>query len=467
MIRNIRYMLDIPDKMNPHLQLKYRRVSPPFFIGVLFSFCILFLQAGFTYYWSFQMLALVLLLTVILKNRPLVVNLAPMLLSTAIFAVFLSLTAFNVPLAVSQNSKDIFVTSIGVVGYATMIISAPNIAFKSPENVLYFFRFVSAATLIAIVSLICVTDLSIVPFLTREILVLQNTTLIDNFITLEVLADDFAMRSRLGLEPNIDLFYGEQSFLSVVIFACIASSIISHRLLQAMSLSGHERARDARQGKLYSFANYNSHGFVIVLGLASMVYIQAFSSFFYAVLICVSLVLSVRHRRFHLKLTLARLLIVSLVVILLGGIVWSAFDYYAHRLNTVSDSISFEQRFSSIFDFGFQEYLIGISDAAKIPKYGFQNGILYIIGISGLGGMGLIIFLSYRIYILARPFRLSLLAIMCIFAIFSQNGGIFSPNKVVLLSLVLIPLSCANRIRLSKRAIKGGNTDQSLIAHSA
>ena len=454
--------------MNSHPQIKYKQVGIPLFMGLSLSACIIFLQVGFTYYWSFQILALVLLLTVILKNRPLVVNPVPILLSTAMFTAFLSLTAFNVPLAISQNSENIFMTFIGVVGYAIMIISAPNIAFRSPENILYFFRFVSAAALIAIASLIFVTDLSLIPFLNREVLIIQNATLIDNFTTLEVLAADFAMRTRLGLEPEIDLFYGEQSFLSVVIFACITSIIISDTLLRAISLPRHERARDAHQGKSFSFTNFNLQGFVLVAALASMLYIKAFSSFFYALVICASLFLSVRHRRFHLKLTPARLLIILLAVILLAGIVWSAFDYYVLRLSTVSDSISFEQRFASIFDFGFQEYLIGISHAADIPRYGFQNGILYIIGISGLGGICLIVFLFYRVYILARPIRLSLLAIMCIFGIFSQNGGIFSPSKVVLLSLVLIPLSCVNRIRLPKRTIEvGRDTDKSIIANGA
>lgn len=454
--------------MNSLPQPKYKQVGIPLFMGLLLSACIIFLQVGFTYYWSFQILALVLLLTVIFKNRPLVVNLVPMLLSTAIFTIFLSSKAFNVPLAISQSSENIFITFIGVVGYAIMIISAPNIAFRSPENILLFFKFVSAATLIAIASLIFVTDLSIIPFLNREILILQNTTLIDNFTTLEVLADDFAMRARLGLEPDIDLFYGEQSFLSVVIFACITSNIISDRLIRTMSLPKHERARNAHQGKSFSIRNFNLQGFVLPAALASMVYIKSFSSFFYALVICVSLFLSIRHRRFHLKLTATGIFIILMVVILLGGIVWSAFDYYVYRLSTVSDSVSFEQRFASIFDFGFQEYLIGISRVADIPQYGFQNGILYIIGISGLGGICLIAFLFYRVYILARPVRLSLLAIMCIFGIFSQNGGIFSPSKVVLLSLVLIPLSCVNLIRLPKRTIEEEcDTDKSIISQSA
>ena len=56
---------------------------------------------------------------------------------------------------------------------------------------------------------------------------------------------------------------------------------------------------------------------------------------------------------------------------------------------------------------------------------------------------------------------------MCVLGIFSQNGGILSPGKVVLLSLVLIPLSCINQLRLQKWMIKERETDKNIIVHSA
>jgi len=444
--------------MNPPPQVKYTQVGIPLVIGLVFSFCILFLQVGITYYQSFQTLALVILLFVIFKNRPSIVNLAPIFLCIALFIGFLSLTTIIVPLAVSENSENIFITFIGVVGYATMIIIAPNIAFRSPGNILYFFRFVSSATLIAIASLIFITDLSIIPFLTRETLILQNTTLITNYATLEVLLMNFDYLEKNGLSADLDLFYGEQSFLSVVIFSCITSQLICNSLLRIMSPTNHGRLRDTNQKKSFSLANYNLQGIVITVGIASMVYIQSFSSFFYALVICASLFFFTKHRRIDLKPTLGKLLVISLVIILLGYVVWSAFDYYVHRLTTVSDSISFKQRFSIIFDFGILYYIKGVGNAANLPQYGFQNGILYIIGISGLGGICMLTFLFYRTYSLARPLRLSFLAAMCVLGIFSQNGGILSPNKVVLLSLVLIPMSCVNRFRLPKRTMEGRTT---------
>jgi len=435
-------------KLRP--QVKYPQLGTTLIIRLLFIFCILLLQVGITYYQSFQTLALAILLFVIIKNRPSIVNLASILFFISVFITFLSITAFNVPLAVSENSENIFITIIGVVGYAIIIISIPNIVFKSPENMLHFFSFVSTVTLVIIASLIFITDLSIIPFLTRETLVLQNTTLITNNTTMERLLEDFAYLEGNGLNANLDLFYGEQSFLSVVIFACITSKLISNRLLQTINLRRQEQIHGAnKEGQLLSFTD-NLQSLVIFVGLASMVYIRSFSSFFYALVVCATFFLSAKHGHFNLKLTHTKLLVISILFVLLGGVVWSAFDFYFYRLTNVSESNSFEQRFSSIFDFGFQEYLVGISDASKIPMHGFQNGILYIIGISGIGGICWLAFLLYRSYILARSVRLSLLALACILGIFSQNGGILSPNKIILLSLVLIPLSCANRIRLPK-----------------
>jgi hypothetical protein len=282
--------------------------------------------------------------------------------------------------------------------------------------------------------------------------------LITNNTTLERLLEDLAYLEGNGLTTNLDLFYGEQSFLSVVIFACITSKLISNTLLQTTNQRRQEQFQGAtKKGQLLS-SNDNLQSLVIFVGLASMVYIRSFSSFFYALVVCATLFLSAKHGHFNLKLTPTKLFVISILVVLLGGVVWSAFDFYFYRLTKVSESNSFEQRFSSIFEFGFQEYLVGISDASKIPKHGFQNGILYIIGISGIGGICWLSFLLFRAYILARAIRLSLLALACILGIFSQNGGILSPNKIILLSLVLIPLSCANRIRLPKYTLAGGNT---------
>lgn len=436
--------------MKTYSHQKYRRFGFPLFIGLLYSACIIFLQVGITYYLSFQILAFFLLLIVVAQNKPVFVNLQPMLLTTIIFAVFLLFTAFNMPSAISQNSGNIFITFLGVMGYVLMIIVGPNIAFQKPENILHFFRFVSAVNIITIAALIILTDLAIIPLLNRETLILQNTTLIDNFTTMDVLLNDFAFRNSNGIKLDIDLFYGEQSFLAVVIFASITTYIISEKLLQALTPSLGEKGKTRQKLKSFSMHNISLNRLVLVAALGSMVYIQSFSSFFYVLVICLSLFLSMQFHRFSIKLNLKSVLFFLLAIIVLVRIVWTASTYYIFRLTTVSDSVSFEQRFNSIFNFSILDYLIGITHVADIPQYGYHNGIIYVIAISGFGGICFLAFLFYRTYILSRAFKLSFLAIMCILAIFSQNGGVFSPSKVVLLLSVFIPLSCANQLKLTK-----------------
>lgn len=425
--------------------------SPPILVGLLLSLCIIFLQVGFTYYWSFQTVAVLLILVLIFKSRPAFVNLSFVLLIVLVFSLFLTLTVFSVPVAISENSVNLFNTFIGVIGYALMIVGAPNLVFGSRLAVLRFFSFVSVTTILALIVLICVTDLELFPLLTRETLALQNATLITNFNTLEAILENFAYLKDAGLRPNMDIFYGEQSFLAIVLFACVTSRVICDKLL--LNLSEAPLGGVKKKG-LRALIRQHEPVFVTALGMGGMIYIQSFSSFFYVAIICISLFLSSGRRVSDIKLKPGSVLLALLVLFVLGKIAWSASDYYTHRFTAVSDSGSFDQRFSSVYDFGLKEYILGVSDVAMMPKFGFQNSILYVIGISGLGGLCLMAFVFYRIYMLAHPLKLALMAMACVFGVFSQNGGIFSPNKVVILSLVLLPLACVNRrTRKCKRVV--------------
>lgn len=407
--------------------------------------CILLLQMGFSYYLSFQTLAVFLLSVVLIRYRPVVLNQLSILLVLLMFAVFVLFTAMHVPVAISENSDNIAYTTLGVLGYAAMIILAPNLAFKSPEGVLRFFRFVSTMTIMICGVLIAVTDLSIFPLLSRETLILQNATLVTNYTSVEALVDNFAYLHDADLKPNIDLLYGEQSYLAVVLFACVVSRIVSDNAMRRLSPTtfrlGHKKA------KWSLLAYLDKQGMVVGIGLSAMIYIQSFSSFFYVAIVVASLVWAYRARLSRIKLNLTGLFVMLVGVGILGKVAMSAYGYYAYRFNSVSHSGSFDQRFSSAFDFGLQEYIVGITSAAQMPPMGFQNGVLYIIGIAGIGGIAMMVYVCYRVHLLSRHNGLSAMTVLCVLGVFSQNGGIFSPNKVVILSLVLIPLACGNRRR--------------------
>ena len=436
--------------------------------------CMVFLQMGFTYYVSFQTLAVLLVAIAIGRCRPGLRDQSSILLVMAMFSVFLLFTAMHVPVAISENSDNIAYTTVGVLGYAAMIVLAPNLSFRSVEAMLRFFRLVSTMTILISVGLICVTDLSLTPYLSRETLTLQNATLITNYTSVDALVDNFAYLYDAQLKSNIDLFYGEQSYLAVVLFACVVSRIVCETALRRLNLPTdgpflpRRRGKKPRKasGKTPLLARFNTQGVVTGLGLGAMIYIQSFSSFFYVAIVAASLAWSARLRLSRIRLNLTSATIMVLGLLLLGKVAASAYGYYAYRFDSVSESGSFDQRFSSAFDFGLQEYIVGITSAAQMPPTGFQNGVLYVIGIAGIGGIAMIAYLCWRIHVLARPLGLSVMSILCVMGLFSQNGAIFSPNKVVILSLVLIPLACGNRPRRrqAKRAMKCGDEQESALA---
>lgn len=415
--------------------------------SLMLSFCIIFLQTGFTYYLSYQTLGMLLLIAIAMKGRPVLVNSSLVFVAMVAFTVFLVLTGFRVPVAISENSDNLPLTTIGVVGYAALILAASNLLFLSPRVVLRLLRYASGVTILISAGLLAAVDLGLFSSLTRESLILQNASLITNYISMDDAADSFAYLRASDLKPNIDLFYGEHSFLATVLFACVTCRLICEKVMTDPSLRPPLPVARRRGRGVISFVQRHSQALIVTLGAGSMIYIESFSSFFYVLVVCLSIMLSTRHRFFRAKMNLTRLLIMGVAVFILVEVALFVFEYYANRVSTISESTSFDQRFSSFFDFGLQDHLLGMADVSKMPRAGFHNSITYVIAIAGVGGIGFLIFVVYRVYVLARPLNLALLAVACVLGIFTQNGGVFSPNKVVILSLVLLPLACADRTR--------------------
>jgi hypothetical protein len=96
---------------------------------------------------------------------------------------------------------------------------------------------------------------------------------------------------------------------------------------------------------------------------------------------------------------------------------------------------------------------VGVRDIAKLPEYGIHNGLFYIVAISGVGGLIYLLRLLRNVYVLAKPLKLSVLMCTLMLAILMQNGGVFTPNKVVLFGLILLPLACSRTIRRKQEPI--------------
>jgi hypothetical protein len=106
------------------------------------------------------------------------------------------------------------------------------------------------------------------------------------------------------------------------------------------------------------------------------------------------------------------------------------------------DSLSFEQRFGFLWEMNLIELLTGSKDTSPLPDVGIHNGLFYILAIAGFGGVLYVASLLYSAYVLAARMRLSMFAVLLVLAIMMQNGGVFSPSKVMLFALVLLPLAC-------------------------
>lgn len=393
---------------------------------------VLFLQEGLTYYVSVQTAALFFLAAVLL-HAGLSVRFTPMVLAVyMLFSLLLLGTAVAMPDTISQNSPNIVVTTIGVLGYVALILAMTSLRPVRAEWLLRFYRRSAASIIVLIVALVAMTDLAVVPGLTREYFIYQNVGLITNWTTMDVLVADFAARNARGVPPDIDLFYGEQSFLSLVLFVSLVSHIIASRALDRLQGVGGGPAD--RQGI------WGASPLLLFGGVACMVYIQSFSSLFYALILIAFVAFNVLRRAEAIRLTRAKAVALMVVVVAMSWVAIETAPYYWHRLTTFSDSLSAQQRFGILFDFLPQDFMLGLHERDRMPPFGFHNGLIYVVMMGGIGGICLLAYLMHQVARLAHPLGLGVLSMLALLAVFSQNGAIFSPNKLVIISLITIPL---------------------------
>lgn len=419
-------------KNSPHLAITKLGFSTP--LGLFFALALVFLQEGFNYYISFQTMALAFVLVLMYASKPSMINIRHLLLVFFVLSFSIGITAAYSPMVISRNTSNIILTIIGILAYALVIICLPSLVPRRVGLILYGFKRASAATVIVLASLIVLTDLSLLPFLNREALLIQNIRLVTNYAGEDVLMNELAYRTMSDLAPRIDLFYGEPSYLGIVLFSCVACYMLTSRLI-----SDFNRSSDpSSQG---SFSRGRHYRYVVVAGIISMLYLQSLSSIIYALLILFFEFRAPIGKRF----SFSRLLAIFVFVAFVALVFRDSFEYALYRI-TMQDSISLTQRFGSLLDFGINDYLFGLKDESRIPSEGFHNGLFYIIAISGLAGIWYVFFLLRTVHRLAKPIKMSAFLVLMILALIMQNGAVFSPNKVVLFALILLPLSCARAI---------------------
>lgn len=410
-------------------------------VGLFFSILIIFLQAGFSYYLSVQALALVFVVTIIFASKPSLVNSKHLLLVFLLLSFSMGITAVFSPTVISRNSPNIFLTLVATLTYSLLIICLPNLILKRAGLILFLFKYASAATVVLLACLIVLTDSPWFPFLDRELLFLQNSTLITNFVDRDAAISDLAYKAMHDLEPRIDLFYGEPSYLATVVFSCVVCYMLTSRLI-----SGFNYHNGNEPSYLKSFSSRKYHNYVVITGIISLLYIQSLSSIIYALLIFFYEFRTLISNR----LTPSKLLAFIVFAVLIALVFLDSYEYLLFRIHSMQDSLSLFQRFGTLFDFNIEDYLFGLKEVSRMPKEGFHNGLFYIIAISGAAGIYFLVFLLRTVYLLAKPVKMSPLLSLSILALIVQNGAVFSPNKVVLFSLILLPLSCARTIYARK-----------------
>ena len=384
--------------------------------------CVIFLQSGYSYYVSFQVLALLLLILVVFWHG---YNFKISMLgifSIFLFISFIVYTAIFSPLVINTKSTNIFLTVAALLVYSLMIFGLSLLYIKRYINSLFFMRQLASSLILALFIVMIFSELNFIPFLNREILTMQNIGLIDNFTSIEDIELNILFDQWI---PKVDLFYGEPSFLAIVIFASLGSFEIANKSVE--NFGGQSFIK-----KGVRFANL--YNLTPILGIAMLVYIQSFAAIICAVVVAFYSFLPkiISKKTSHINWVFYTILIIFVVAF--------SWDYFIYRISMVQ-SYSFEQRFGLIFEMSPTDWIFGLKDDSMLPVVGIHNGVIYLIAISGVGGIAYFLYLLRHVYLSTTTIGLSVYAVLLILAIFMQNGGIFSPNKIVLISLVLLPVA--------------------------
>lgn len=316
---------------------------------------------------------------------------------------------------ISRSSENIIKTGLLLWGISMFHFLIANIHFKGPVRRLQDIIFGSVRlALYTLFVLSVVSHSGLVPGLSLESLRLQNAKLIDNQSDLSSIKETIALNNGANIESRMDLFYGEPSFLALVVFVLILCGF----------LTGHRREGNPLNFLLPIFA-----GCIVLLLTESL------SAILYVLTIFLVLIygryVNVRFSRGIIRLSLV--IIVSLVV---------DWDYLLYRIVRADQSVSVLQRYGWVFlNRSIESWSIfGLSEQALLPDFGIQNGIIYLFATAGIFGLGYMWILMKRLFLLENMY-LRFLFIMVLVSFYFQNGAPFSLSKTFLILLIFVSLS--------------------------
>ena len=176
-----------------------------------------------------------------------------------------------------------------------------------------------------------------------------------------------------------------------------------------------------------------------ILAIMAMLYVHSLSSVIYSAILIYFIF---KGQLLKKKLIYKNITIISLLVFTFSYFIY---DYLLSRL-TEGSGLSFYQRFAWVVDLDIITIFTGLKNSNLLVYGGVHNGLIYILLIAGIGGVFYIFRLLRNVYFRANKLEYGFLAVLVVLAIIMQNGAILSINKIVISSLILLPLACTENV---------------------
>ena len=397
------------------------------FTRALFVISMILLQVGFSYYVSFQTIALLIVFCLVIKYFKKLNFKTQDFLAFILFVVLAIITAIQAPNVVSPNSDNLFLTMFALVFYSGLIFFMPLLIFSNPLRIFLFFHKVSKWLIISLLGLLILSESGIISTLNRQAMRLQNANLISNSSDLDSIIETMALNSTLDVSLRIDLFYGEPSFFILILFTSLSCFIITKKGIKKFQFLGSDKILIYEDRLL------------TILAIMAMLYVQSLSSVIYSAILIYFLF---KGQLIKKKLLYKNITIIALLVFTFSYFIY---DYLLSRL-VEGSGLSFYQRFGWVVDLDIITIFTGLKNSNLLVDGGIHNGLIYILLIAGIGGVFYIFRLLRNVYFRANKLEYGFLAVLVVLAIIMQNGAILSINKIVISSLILLPLACTENV---------------------
>jgi hypothetical protein len=404
-----------------------------------------FLQSGISYYISAQILALAILFWLAFKNKVKVDSFQMALVVGTLFSINFIFSAVANPDMVL--SSGVFLPHRALLNdvFAFLFLIFSGISFCHIAQV----RCMSAAAKAVILLLLLFAIVGEVwesSLFGRWSMYQQNVGLITNYMSSEQIQNfrDYAIAT--GILPRIDLTYGEPSFLALVVFCLAVSVVVGHETLGRFSGRPKKRVLSA----------ITSPGLFVWSGALFCAWIGSLSGTIYAIFLGSYALIPILINR---KLNSSMSYQIAIAGTSSGVLIAVLLPYLIQRLGNLKSSLSFFQRFDYFSEFSLMSLTLG-GVADEMPTtIGFHNGLALVLYSGGFAGVLFVFWTTLMLW--RKPLSRStrLLAVGALLAIYSQNGAVFSPNKLVLLAFVAWPCIYpeVTRRRASRLATRTAN----------